>query len=46
MIYYFTGSGNSRYVAQRIGTALGISTAFIPKVSIDEPVEAQEPVGF
>lgn len=46
MIYYFTGSGNSRYVAQRIGIALGISTAFIPKVSIDEPVEAQEPVGL
>ncbi len=30
MIYYFSGTGNSRYVAQRLGAALGQEARFIP----------------
>ena len=46
MIYYFTGAGNSRYVASRIAQAIGDQTAFIPKNIPTQIPDNGEPVGF
>ena len=46
MIYYFTGTGNSRYVAQRIAQALGDQTAFMPDHLPATVPDNGEPVGF
>ncbi len=46
MIYYFTGAGNSRYVAQRIAQALGDTVAFIPEHIPATVPDNGEPIGF
>ncbi len=46
MIYYFTGAGNSRYVAQRIAQALGDTIAFIPEHIPATVPDDGSPVGF
>ena len=46
MIYYFTGAGNSRYVAQRIAQALGDTVAFMPDHIPSTVPDNGEPVGF
>ncbi len=46
MIYYFTGAGNSRYVAQRIAQALGDTVAFMPEHIPATVPDNGEPVGF
>ena len=46
MIYYFTGAGNSRYVAQRIAQALGDTVAFMPDHIPATVPDNGEPVGF
>ena len=46
MIYYFTGVGNSRYVAQRIAQALGDTVAFMPEHIPATVPDNGEPVGF
>lgn len=46
MIYYFTGAGNSRYVAQRIAQALGDTVAFMPEHIPANVPDNGEPVGF
>ena len=46
MIYYFTGSGNSRYVAQRIAQALGDTVAFMPDHIPATVPDNGEPIGF
>lgn len=46
MIYYFTGAGNSRYVAQRIAQALGDTVAFIPEHIPATVPDSGEPIGF
>ena len=46
MIYYFTGAGNSRYVAQRIAKALGDTVAFMPDHIPATVPDNGEPVGF
>ena len=46
MIFYFTGSGNSRYVAQRIAQAIGDTVAFMPDHIPATVPDNGEPVGF
>ena len=46
MIYYFTGAGNSRYVAQRLAQALGDTAAFMPDHIPATVPDNGEPVGF
>lgn len=46
MIYYFTGSGNSRYVAQRIAQALSDTVAFMPDHIPATVPDNGEPIGF
>ncbi len=46
MIYYFTGAGNSRYVAQRLAQALGDTVAFMPDHIPATVPDNGEPVGF
>ena len=46
MIYYFTGAGNSRYVAQRIAQALGDTIAFIPEHIPATVPDDGSPIGF
>ena len=46
MIYYFTGAGNSRYVAQRLAQALGDSAAFMPDHVGTLIPDDGSPVGF
>lgn len=46
MLYYFTGTGNSRYVAQRLAKALGDTVAFMPDHIPATVPDNGEPVGF
>ena len=46
MIFYFTGSGNSRYVAQRIAQAIGDTVAFMPDHIPATVPDNGESVGF
>lgn len=46
MIYYFTGAGNSRYVAQRLAKALGDTVAFMPDHIPTTVPDNGEPLGF
>lgn len=46
MIYYFSGTGNSRYVAQRISKALGTKAFCIAIGAKPQIPDNEEPIGF
>ena len=50
MIFYYSGCGNSRHVAERLGELLDERLVFIPKAlregQLDYTLQADERVGF
>lgn len=46
MIYYFSGTGNSRYVAETLSNLLGLVKKFIPATEPGKEIETNEDIGF
>lgn len=46
MVYYFSGTGNSTFVANTLANFLGISKSFIPETDVKNPQEPENRVLF
>lgn len=46
MVYYFSGTGNSTFVATTIANFLGLKTAFIPEIDASQVISPEERIIF
>lgn len=44
MVYYFSGTGNSTFVATTISNFLGLKLGFIPEIDVNQPDDPEERV--